>query len=113
MTAIYQILKIMKNDIYCVRTCFWKTNIQIETDDENAYSEACKKSIERLLKSDMKFEIGPVLLCKKSTEKYEKVLNAFKILEEIGLHSHANDVRNQFLEELNIDLSSVKKMSTL
>lgn len=95
----------MKNfKTYSVRSCYWHVNIEVEDFYENPHAEACTRAIELLIKSKKEFQIGPVILCKYIDEKYDKVFNSCKILQNGGYWKLSKEIRNEFLKETGIDL---------
>ena len=90
--------------IYNVRSCYWKTNIEVEDFYENPHAEACTRAIEILMNGNNQFDIGPVILCKEINEKYDKVFNSCKILQNGGFWKVSKQIQQQFLNETGIDL---------
>lgn len=97
----------MKNkNIYVVRSCFWKVQVEVEDFYIDQHAEACTRAIELFINDPNinKLDIGPVLLCKRIDENYEKTYNSCKILQNAGFYKEAASVRDQFFQESIIDL---------
>lgn len=101
-------------NIFSVRSCFWKVNVEVDDFYDDKHAEACTRAVELLIKnrSSKEIEIGPVLLCKQINEQYEKTYNSYKILNNSGYPNYANVLRNKFLKETRIDLNKESLSST-
>lgn len=103
------------NNLYTVRSYDWKLTIILDQQYQDNYEQACQEALRIILnanKFDIKYEIGPVLLCKHITDKYDAVYNSCKLLQKLGCETESKHIRDVFINESNIDLYEESLCST-
>lgn len=99
-----------KTITYYVEGPDWVQPVSIDSeifDTENSQLfEACARAIEQELKKPTTFNIGALLIVKKTkNSKKEKLVNSYIALNNAAQYSLAEDLRKNFLSQSGQDLS--------
>jgi hypothetical protein len=113
LTNIY-IMSNMKSQTktvtYYVEGPDWVQPVSIDTDifdtESSQLFEACARAIEQEMKKPTTFNIGALLIVKKTkNSRKEKLVSAYISLNNAAQYSLAEDLRKNFLKESGQDLA--------
>lgn len=100
-----------KTATYYIEGPDWSQTVSVDADifdDESSQIfEAATKAIEKeIKKSDTNFNIGPLLIVKKSKKaKKEKLVSAYICLNNAALYNVAEDLRKNFKAQTGQDIA--------
>lgn len=103
---------------YKVLTADWSSVVEVDSNIfDDGYVEACTQAIEQKIKDVNKPQlfsadpcnlfVNPIMVCHNLSEpkQKERYINTYKILQNAGMPKRAENLREVFLQNVEVDLA--------
>lgn len=99
-----------KTITYYVEGPDWEQTVSLDTEifetEEEQIFEAASRAIEKEMSTSENFNLGPIIIVKKSKKAQKEILvNSYICLNNVGQQRLAEDLRKNFMKSTGQDLS--------